>query len=136
MSAPVLSVAEIQIQLNALVKAMMAKGLSEPFASFDIRSDATPQLYMKWRGKPESRHDSGFEFFHGEAATSLAEAFAFVASLPPPEVARVNAFMAALGEAIELGKKADVEVEFVNPLVALMKKLSNNALTHDGRVSS
>jgi len=47
----------------------------------------------------------------------------------------MQAFMESLGATIELGKSADIDVDFVNPLVVLMKRLSKNALTHAARPS-
>ncbi|WP_391564592.1 hypothetical protein [Sinorhizobium meliloti] len=38
-------------------------------------------------------------------------------------------FMGALANVIDLGKDNGIEVEFLNPLQATMKKLSDNILT-------
>lgn len=124
-----LTLAEIQKQLNALSLAMTAKGLRAPTAELTIKAHAVSRSYVHL-GWPATKGSDHYKFFYGAPDKAFAEAAAFIAALPTPEQARLNAFRDALGEAIELGKKADIGVEYVNPLLALMKQLSKNALEH------
>lgn len=122
------TIKEIQDRVDALSAAMLAKALPQPSASFSVDSDMQPRLNLSWHSKTRFRD---YEFFSGTVAEMLEKAEAFIVALPTPERVRMKAFMASLGETIELGKKADVDVEeFVNPLVLLMQQLSKNALTH------
>lgn len=123
-----LTQAEIQTRLDALAVAMVAKALPAPTAEFTLRSQAGSKGYISWTRKGTSM--GKYEFFHGDAHKVLADAEAYVAALPSPEKARMQAFLEALGEAIVAGKLAGVDAEFVNPLTVMMKQLSKNALTH------
>jgi hypothetical protein len=46
------------------------------------------------------------------------------------EIAR-DAFIASLGRLIDQGREVGVEVDFLNPLTALMDKLSSNIITKE-----
>lgn len=119
----------IQTRLNVLAKAMMAKGLRNPDPKFYLRANAEPHVYLSW-DNVQDRFNNRYEFFTGSGiAAILDKADAFVAALPSPDETRLNEFMAALGSAIDLGRQNNIEVEFVNPLIATMKRLSENVLT-------
>lgn len=123
------TIKEIQERVDALSAAMLAKALPQPSASFSVDANVQPRLNISWHSKTSYRD---YEFFDGAVDKMFDDAVAYIAALPTPEQARMTAFMASLGETIELGKKADVDVEeFVNPLVLLMQQLSKNALTHN-----
>lgn len=118
--------ATIQERIDAIAAGMQAKALPQPAAEFSVRSHQEPQLMLRWKTDDTW---SGYHFLSGAIETILDEADAYVAALPSPEEAKMTAFLSALGKAVELGKTNDIDVAFVNPLVALMKRLSKNALT-------
>lgn len=122
--------ADIQERINALAAALAAKGLPQATAAFRINPHVDPNVSLHWAGRATSPYADKSEWFHGSVETALAAAEAHVAALPSPEQARINAFMSALSEAIELGKKTELDVEFVNPLLAIMQRISKNALKH------
>ncbi|TAJ89694.1 hypothetical protein [Reyranella sp.] len=122
-----MDIADIKQRLEALSTGMVAKALQEPIADFTVKANAEPNVCLGWRGKSVI-HD--YKWFRGVPEQALKDAEAYVAALPTPEQARMKAFLESLGATIELGKKTNIDVEFVNPLVVLMKKLSKNALTH------
>jgi hypothetical protein len=126
-----MTLVEIQARIDALAVAMSDKALKTPYAEFTLKSQASSSVGLHWATTPKSAYNDGYKYFYGTAAETLDMADAYVAALPTPEEARMKAFLGALGDAIELGKKADIEVEAVNPLIALMKRLSKNALTHE-----
>lgn len=129
------TVAGIQKRVDALAEAMVAKALKMPHAEFAIRSEARHQLHLGWDDKT-AQFGHHYEFFALESIeATFAKAAECIASLPTPEQARLKAFTEALGAAIERGKEADIDVEYVNPLLALMKKLSKNALEHRARAA-
>jgi hypothetical protein len=118
---------KIQERIDATAKGMAAKALPQPSAEFSLRANQEPQLMLRWKTDDTW---SGYHFITGAIETILAEADAYVADLPSPEEAKMTAFMSALGKVVDLGKQNDIDVEFVNSLVALMKRLSKNALQH------
>ena len=50
--------------------------------------------------------------------------------LPSAKDENTRAFMRDLGKLIDNGRKIGLEVEFMNPLVESMKRLSENIITH------
>lgn len=118
---------EIQKRVDALSSAMLAKAVPQPSAEFSIEANKEFRLMLSWHSPTRYRE---YEHIRGSVEDVFAAGEAYIAALPTPEQARMTAFMSSLSETIELGKKADVDVEeFVNPLVLLMQQLSKNALT-------
>lgn len=125
---------EIQKRVNALSKAMLGKGLREPVARLEIESNLmTFEVMLRWKDvtKPDSGYSSGeYKFFKKKSPElGFDEADAFVAAMPSAEETRTKQFMGALANVIDLGKSNGIDVEFLNPLQATMKKLSENILT-------
>lgn len=119
----------IRTRINAIAKAMMAKGLRNPDAHCKLSANVQPSVYLTWDNL-KSRYDNHYKWFNNaNISTMLDEADAFVAALPSPDETRLNEFMAALGSAIDLGRQNNIEVEFVNPLISTMKRLSENVIT-------
>jgi len=124
---------DIQQRVNALSKAMLAKGLREPSATLRFECNAEVSVYLRWKDvtKPDSFYSSGeFQHFDGSTPEQVMDnAAAFIEGLPSAEEARMKQFMGALANVIDLGKGNGIDVEFLNPLQATMKKLSENILT-------
>ena len=121
----------IQEHVNRLSDAMIAKGLRQPSARFELRSHSEPCVLLSWTPyKKLSYKSDKYEWFRkGTVGEMLAAAAAFIEAQPDAEEVKFNEFMGALGGVIDLGKENGIEVEFLNPLVATMKQLSENALT-------
>lgn len=127
-----MNVADIQTQVNEISAMMVAKGLKQPEVQFELISNAEPRIYLCWKKVGNSRYsysDTEYEFIRGKPAEALAKAKAFVAAMPEPKQRLLSEFMGALGNVIELGRQNDIDVEFLNPLVATMKTLSENVIT-------
>lgn len=125
---------EIQSRLDTLAKAMTAKGLREPEARCSFVSQADSYVYLKWKDvtKLATNPYQSDEYKHFNKMgleQAFHEATIFVDELPSLEEARMTQFMGALGKVIDLGKDNGIEVEFINPLTKMMKKLSDNILT-------
>jgi hypothetical protein len=124
---------EIQKRVNALSKEMLSKGLREPVAVLRFECNTDIDVYLRWKDvtKPESAYSSGeFKAFGGSTPEqALSSAAEFINGLPSADEARMKQFMGALANVIELGRGNGVDVEFLNPLQATMKKLSENILT-------
>lgn len=126
----------IQEQIDRLSDAMIAKGLRKPRAEFDLKSHSEPHVLLAYEPYKKNPYGSDkYEWFRGGTVGEiLAKASAFIEAQPSLEETKFNEFMGALGGVIDLGKENGIEVEHLNPLMATMKKLSENALT-DQRVS-
>lgn len=55
-------------------------------------------------------------------------ALRWIGQIPTKETRERNAFLRDLGNLIDTGKDVGIEVEFLNPLTAMMKTLSENAI--------
>jgi hypothetical protein len=122
-----------QKRVNDLAAAMVAKGMREPTAQLDICSNEEPSVYLKWKAGIDRGHLFGserYEFLRGDVATALDKAAAYIAKQPDAAQARLQDFMSALGSVIDIGRKHGIDADYLNPLVASMKKLSSNALTY------
>lgn len=126
-----MNAAEIQKRVNALTAAMTAKGMRQPRAEVHIKANEEPAIYLTYkRGLGRTSFGSEeWKFFYGDLRQGFKDASDYIAKQPDPEQAKLNDFMAALGSVIDIGKTHNIEVEFLNPLVATMKRLSENVIT-------
>lgn len=71
-------------------------------------------------------------FFESEEAKDLCldELFEKVKAIKSPAEIQKEEFQKSLAKLIERARDIDIAVEFINPLVALSKKLSENAIEH------
>lgn len=126
---------EIQTRIDAIAKAMSGR-TKVRYCSFDIKANEAPKIFIshnpKFTGKWEDDVSQSFQVGRdgGAPAAILDAADAWVAALPTRDEAERAAFMDKLAGVIEHGKRIGIEDGFVNPLLDLMKKLSENALTH------
>ena len=119
---------DIQAKCDQLATAMMGKGLVKPKASATFNGNEACHVMLGWDDKTKT-YGNDYKYFRGDEIHSvLDEAFAFVSALPSAEEARRDQFLRALAGVIELGKDNGIEVEFMNPLAAMMKKLSGNII--------
>jgi hypothetical protein len=118
-----------QKRVNDLAAAMVAKGMVSPEAQLMLKSNAEPCVFMEWKDK-STTYGTAYECARAE---TVAEAFdaatAFVAAHPTAEQARLNEFLRSLGKVIDIGREYGIEADYLNPLVASMKKLSENIIT-------
>lgn len=123
----------IQKRIDALSNAMTAKGLRDAHAECSVRSNSQPQVYIHWKPaglRGVDRYSSEkYQFYTGSIAEQIDKADAFVATLPDAERAKLTEFMSALGSLIDIGRESNIDVDFVNPLIKTMEKLSKNVLT-------
>lgn len=118
-----------QKRVDDLSAAMLAKGMISPKAQLNIKSHAQPLIYMEWSDESTQFGTAYMAFPADTIAEAFDQALAFVAARPSPEQARLNEFLGALGKVIDLGKRLGIEADYLNPLVASMKKLSENIIT-------
>jgi hypothetical protein len=122
---------DIQKRIDKMPAKMSAKGLYFPSAEFVLEANGGCRVAIRYYKTLEdkSNYRGTCEWFRdGSIADQLDAADKFITALPSKDEVRFNEFMGALGSVIDLGKKNGIEVEFLNPLVAIMKTLSKNAL--------
>lgn len=124
-----MNIEDVQNRINAMPAAMLAKGLRKPEATFSVRANSEISVYLRWDDK-KTAYGSAYHTVKGKTPDELlSNAEAFIAALPSPEETRMKEFMTALSDTIELGRQNGIEVDFVNPLVDTMRRLSENIIT-------
>ena len=123
----------IQKRIDKMPAAMSAKGLVEPEADFILSANSESYVRLYWYKDraAKAKYSPSYHYIRqGSISQKLDEADLFIATLPSRKEAQFQEFMTALGGVIDLGKSNGIEVDFLNPLVATMKRLSENAITH------
>ena len=121
---------QTQEKLDNLAKAMRAKGVVRPRVYMSMTSESGP--YVSLYHRPNGGHlDDQIEGFYSDKSIEelLKDAEEFIHAMPTKERRQFDEFMRSLGECIEKGKRLDIEVD-ISPLMALVEKLSKNALEH------
>lgn len=119
---------EIQSRLDALSKAMLAKGLAMPEADYRLRSDSEPSVMLTHR-KTGGRFDYDRHYLH---FGTLDEADAAIAAMPDKASRNLSEFLSLVAKAADYGNEVGIDADLVNPLVVAMKQVSENALTYRG----
>jgi hypothetical protein len=121
----------IQSRVDAIAKAMLGKGLCKPKADLQFSSDEQPCAGARWEDANARYGSTEFEYIRANTVDeALTKLDAFIAAKPEAEERKLNEFMSALGNVIDLGRANGIDVEYVNPLAVMMQRLSENALTH------
>lgn len=119
----------IQKRVDELCAAMLAKGMVTPKAELHIESNTQPGVYMRWTDKSEQFERATKWICADTVSEAFDEATKFISARPSAEQVRLNEFMRVLGKAIDIGNQYGIDAEYLNPLAASMKKLSENAIT-------
>lgn len=126
------TIAEIYEGINPLPAMLSAKGKVKPNVDFHVEANVGIRITMSWV-KPyvTTEWDRNYEVFFGnDFAEALDKARKYINALPSAEQAKLNNFMRQLGKVIDHGKEDGIEVEFLNPLLDTMKRLSENIITY------
>lgn len=108
------------------------KGKEQPRVTVHIEANARIEVWLNWK-KPYSscEWDTESEYCFGDSFVEASQkAIKFIAGLPSAEQAKLHHFMGELGKVIDGGRDAGIAVDFMNPLEATMKRLSENVITH------
>lgn len=127
-----ITVGEIYAAINPLPAKLSKKGKVSPEVDFRMEANAGVSITMNWK-KPYSYNEweKSYECFLGDDfAQALEKAVAFIKALPTAEQAKLNHFMGKLGNLIDAGKSEGIAVDYLNPLLDSMKRLSENVITH------
>lgn len=123
---------EIYAALNPLPAMLSEKGKVKPAVSFELEANAGICIQLRWQKFGTYRDfENEYEWCKGGTFDeALANAVKFISDLPSAEQAKLQDFMGKLGRLIDIGKSEGIPVDFVNPLIKTMKRLSENALTY------
>jgi hypothetical protein len=125
------NVLRIQAGVNDLIARMLAKGLVKPDGEFRIIANSESCMMLSWEKEGADRSwDRHYVYHRGDYEKALGAAREAIAILPDKATRDKEAFLSKLDEVIALGRKSGIEVDFVNPLVETMKRLSENIITH------
>jgi hypothetical protein len=126
------TIKDIYDAINPLPAMLSKKGKVKPSVKFELEANARVNITMRWQ-KPFSNNDweGEYEVLAGDNfAQVLKKAKAFIHALPSAEQAKLNNFMGKLGKLIDAGKSEGIAVDYLNPLIDSMKRLSENVITH------
>ena len=128
------------LDLGTLVNMLEAKGYIDGDANISFRtSDVDGEVRIRLAFDYRTRADGSREYqsvggWEAEYSTDplvyFAKAQSIIAALPTVREARIKEFVNQVEELKSLAEDLEVDVDFVNPLAELMKKLATNALTH------
>lgn len=123
---------EIYAAINPLPATLSKKGKENPVVRVEIEANANITIALRWKKYGSvSDWDMDYNHFFGDNfEQALAKAVAFIHELPPAEQARLHAFMDKLGKLIDVGKSEGIAVDYLNPLLDTMKRLSENVITY------
>jgi len=126
------TIADIYAAINPLPAMLSEKGKVNPNVDFHIEANARMHITVKWKKYGAvSEWEQDYNVFAGsDFADCLSKAKALIAGLPSAEQARLEGFMNKLGKLIDIGKDEGVSVDFLNPLLDTMKRLSENVITY------
>lgn len=122
---------EIQERLNAMAPRMSAKGKVDPETRLSFAANSQPFLSISWQKTDGSTgYNRAHISFRVDAGIvdALNAADNAITDMPSIEEARVAEFTEKLAAVIELGNQHGIDVQFVNPLIEAMKRLSENAI--------
>lgn len=118
---------QMQAAVDQLMLDMMGKGLRKPEAMVWVRSGQCPQSYLS---AGDYGIDAWYDFPTGVTVLEAIEkARSIIAKMPDAKTRQMQTFMSALGKVIDLGRDNSIDVDFLNPLTATMKALSENIIT-------
>lgn len=122
----------IYAAINPLSAKLLAKGKANPFAKLEVEANARMSILVSWKKYGASSDwDKEYHHFFGDSFDEcLSKTEAFIAGLPSAEDARLHAFMDKLGKLIDVGKTEGIAVDYLNPLLDTMKRLSENVITY------
>lgn len=118
--------------INPMPAMLSAKGKVKPTAQLRIEANAGIHAVFSWVKDGQSQDwDREYEVFVGGTVTeAVTKALSFINDLPDASTARLHKFMGQLGKLIDDGRDVGIDVDYLNPLVETMKRLSKNAITH------
>lgn len=130
-----MTIDEIYAAINPMPAMLSAKGKIKPEVDVNVAANAGISIIIRWKKYGAvSEWERDCQVFIGkDFAECLRKAQACIAALPSAEQARLQQFMNKLGNLIDIGKDEGIAVDFLNPLLETMKRLSENVITYKPR---
>jgi len=119
---------------NALTALMMERGLGQPSSAIEARSGHnSARVMLNWANAQDS-YAAQYEFISGDTIEEAVEkAEAWVRAQPTAEDRALKEALELTAKALEASRKAGLDTQdgaaFVAQLEAMMKRLSENAIT-------
>ena len=126
------------LALDEIVNALKAKGYHDPEACIRFReSGAWCEISLEWDYRVTEEGTRTYERvrpsdvdFSSDPALFFAEAQKRVAKMGTVREAKIKEFVNSLEALKSKAQDLEIDVDFVNPLTAIMAKLATNAITH------
>jgi hypothetical protein len=125
------TISDIYSGINPLPARLSEKGKTKPEVTFEVEANAALTICLKWQKFGGRDWDNEYEWVRGDTfEEALGKAVKFIDELPTAEQARLHAFMSKLGSLIDAGKSEGIDLDYLNPLLDTMKRLSENVITY------
>lgn len=123
---------QIHEALDGIVKVLVAKGIERPRAELWLKDGQRSNVSLWGKGvDPGSLNSDIWTRHGGSIAEQLDAAMEHAVALPDPAEREMAMFRRKLADLIDDGRNAGIDLEFLNPLSDTMKRLSENAITHE-----
>lgn len=124
---------EIHTECLAIEALMTSRGFHRPEVAFLVNFFAGRPFSMKVEMRTTESYDSAISTFpdvttEDEIPSMFVKAREWVAAQKDPKTLRREQFIAHLGRVIDEGNTLGLDVEFMNPLVESMRRLSENVI--------
>jgi len=124
-----MNASDILREINRLEKLLTSKGFTAPKIEISVgfsTRELTANISYKAGGSSE------YQFIHLEALDGfdalIQDTEDYINALKSVAEIQKDAFIASVGRLIDQGRDIGIEVDFLNPLVKMMGKLSHNIL--------
>jgi hypothetical protein len=123
---------DIYAAINPLPATLSAKGKIKPEVSLVMEANAGIAINMSWDKRHATyAYERDYKTCLGDSfQQALDKAVEFIKELPSAEQAKLHEFMGKLGKLIDAGKSDGIDIDYLNPLLDSMKRLSENVITH------
>lgn len=130
---------EINTALDYIRAAATARGFHKPYAKLEHRNDNSVEIVAYWRLDDSWSANLEYKSIRLTDEVDLEKAVRHlineIRKAPTIEDQRKETFLKAVANAIDLGREANIDVEFLNPLTAMMKELSENVITDQSDIA-
>lgn len=128
---------DIHTECLAIEALMTSRGFHRPEVAFFVNFFAGRPFCLKVEMRTTEDYNSAVTYYpdvktQEEIPALFEEARKWVAAQKDPKTLRREQFIANLGRVIDEGNTLGLDVEFMNPLVESMRRLSENVLEYHG----
>lgn len=130
-----ISPSEIYTECLAIEQLMTSRGFMRPEVAFFVNFFGGKPYSLKVEMRTNESYESAISTYpdvqsEDEIPALFEKARLWVSEQKDPKTLRREQFIASLGRVIDEGNSLGLEVEFMNPLVDSMRKLSENILEY------